>query len=288
MGQYDAARSLLRQTDPFESLRNTNPDHYLYLESLVGKSHFDGKLLEDKTEKRAKVARDLQQHVKLVAPNRLIQIIGESLKWQTSQNLLDPEAPYNIFFDHVPFTMAQEDQPIQRAFKKIQFPKGSHAEAAAFSSDGKSLCCGTVDGFLEIYNYLTGKLRKDLSFQAQESMMLIESAVLSVSYSNDSGFIVAGGQDGSINIFNAMTGDLTRMISNAHGQGVSYCQFSKDDSQILSTSFDYSIKIHGLKSGKCLKSFRGHSSFVNQACFSEDESIILTASSDGTVKVWHN
>lgn len=44
-------------------------------------------------------------------------------------------------------------------------------------------------------------------------------------------------------------------------------------------------RIHGLKSGKLLKEFRGHTSFVNNAIFTSDGSRVITASSDFTVKV---
>ncbi|OAD60876.1 WD40 repeat-containing protein SMU1 [Eufriesea mexicana] len=45
-------------------------------------------------------------------------------------------------------------------------------------------------------------------------------------------------------------------------------------------------RIHGLKSGKTLKEFRGHASFVNEVVFVPDGHNIISASSDGTVKVW--
>lgn len=57
------------------------------------------------------------------------------------------------------------------------------------------------------------------------------------------------------------------------------------ESNVLSNSF-FLCRIHGLKSGKTLKEFRGHSSFVNEATFTQDGHYIISASSDGTVKVW--
>lgn len=47
----------------------------------------------------------------------------------------------------------------------------------------------------------------------------------------------------------------------------------------------FSYRIHGLKSGKLLKEFRGHTSYVNDAIFTTDGSRVITASSDCTVKV---
>lgn len=44
-------------------------------------------------------------------------------------------------------------------------------------------------------------------------------------------------------------------------------------------------RIHGLKSGKLLKEFRGHTSYVNDAIFTNDGARVITASSDCTVKV---
>jgi WD40 repeat protein len=44
-------------------------------------------------------------------------------------------------------------------------------------------------------------------------------------------------------------------------------------------------RIHGLKSGKALKEFRGHTSYVNCVCYTQDGGRLVTGSSDGTVKV---
>lgn len=61
--------------------------------------------------------------------------------------------------------------------------------------------------------------------------------------------------------------------------------FLEVKSQFNPASTVLSPRIHGLKSGKILKEFRGHSSYVNSAVHSGDGTQVVTASSDGTVKV---
>lgn len=54
---------------------------------------------------------------------------------------------------------------------------------------------------------------------------------------------------------------------------------------MLSGSYDKLVKIHNIKSGKIVKEFRGHTSFVNAVLYSQDNNSVLSGSSDGTIKV---
>lgn len=49
----------------------------------------------------------------------------------------------------------------------MQMGKDNHAEACCFSSDGQYFATGSHDGLIEIWNFMTGKRRKDLPYQAE-------------------------------------------------------------------------------------------------------------------------
>lgn len=53
----------------------------------------------------------------------------------------------------------------------------------------------------------------------------------------------------------------------------------------ISNSWISLIRLHGLKSGKMLKEFRGHTAHINDVIFSHDGQHAISASADGTVKV---
>ncbi|KAI9239861.1 hypothetical protein MVEG_05303 [Podila verticillata NRRL 6337] len=288
--EIGTARTLLRQTKPTQLLRDQYPDRYIHLESVLSRSHFDPKVAYPngvpKEKRRQIIAQSLSSEVTVVAPSRLLTLLGQSLKFQEQQGMLPPDSAFDLFRGTVPVVQAETDDVPTKCYNTIKFPKKQHAECVVFSPNGQYLVTGSMDGFIEIWNYLTAKLRKDLKYQAEDNLMAMETAVLCLGFSKDSEMLASGAQDGKIKVWKVQTGQCLRRYSPAHNGGVTSVCFSPDGTQVLSASFDMTVRVHGLKSGKMLKEFRGHTSYVNHASFSADGTKILSSSSDGTVKIW--
>jgi WD40 repeat-containing protein SMU1 len=72
--------------------------------------------------------------------------------------------------------------------------------------------------------------------------MMMEDAVICVAFSRDSEMLASGGQDGKVKIWKIQTGQCLRRIENCHSKGVTCIEFSKDSAQIVTSSFDCTIR----------------------------------------------
>eukprot|EP00698_Gefionella_okellyi_P016871 TRINITY_DN486_c0_g1_i2.p1 TRINITY_DN486_c0_g1~~TRINITY_DN486_c0_g1_i2.p1 ORF type:complete len:516 (+),score=109.85 TRINITY_DN486_c0_g1_i2:378-1925(+) len=290
MREIDAGKALLRETEPMQHLKATDSDRFARLEQLLSKLAFDGKDLYgagvSRADRRQQIADDLVKEVAEVPPSRLMSLLGQALKWQQHSGLLPPGTEVDLFRGSAQVRNENTETVPNTVDKVIKFGSKSHAECAAFSSDGQWFVTGSVDGFVEVYDYNTGKLRKDLQYQAEERYMMHDDAVLAVAFSRDCELLVSASQNGKVKVWKIQTGQCLRKFDAAHSRGITSVMFNRDGTQVLTSSYDNLVRIHGLKSSKMLKEFRGHTAFVNDAKYTLDYSQVLSASSDGNVKLW--
>ncbi|KAI8082880.1 WD40-repeat-containing domain protein [Halteromyces radiatus] len=306
--ELGAARSLLRQSHPMYLLKQQHPERYLHLEHVLSRTFFDAKDAYPKNmtkEKRRQViAQELANEVSVASPSRLMTLLEQSAQWQCQQGLSTLNT-FDVFgggnhngndgenaikkTDVTP--MEEDDHHDQFAgtqHKTIKFPgKTAYAECMAFSSDGQFFITGSVDGFMEIWNPEKGKLRKDIRYQAEGNLMAMDESIICLAFDKFNETLVSGSTDGKIAAWRIQSGTCRRRISPAHSQGVTSVQLNKDATHILSGSYDQLIKIHSIKSGKLIKEFKGHTSFINSIMYINNDSNILSASSDGTIKLWN-
>lgn len=228
-----------------------------------------------------------------VPPGRLLALLGQALKWQQSIGQVplaggrfDLLAGKAAKGEGGGAAAARGERPCVAPARRTRVgSKKSHSECVAVSADGAFLVAGTSDGFIEVLDVATGKMRTDLQFQADDAFMMHDDSVLCVAFSRDSELLASGSLDGVIKVWRVRTGQLLRIFTAAHAGSTNSVMFSRDNSHVLSAGSDGLVRVHGLKSGRMIKEMRGHDGSVVRAVYGADMSRVYSGARDGSIKV---
>jgi WD40 repeat-containing protein SMU1 len=144
--------------------------------------------------------------------------------------------------------------------KIVKYPEESKISAMAMSHGGEYLALGFDDGLIEIYNPNQYKIDSKLEYQSNNNFIFHTSTVTCLAFQETDEMIATGDKSGQLKVWNLLTGKCLRKI-NTGSHPVSALSFGVDPSHILSAY--ETIDVYGLKSSNILRTFKGHSAYVN-------------------------
>lgn len=111
---------------------------------------------------------------------------------QQSQGLLPTGTAFDLFRGTAQGQRDEIESFPTTLDREIRVPKACHHECGKFSPDGHMLITGSADGMIEVWDFMTGKIRQDLEYQADEQYMCHSTAVLCVDLTKDNELLVSG------------------------------------------------------------------------------------------------
>uniref|UniRef100_A0A7S2RPI1 WD40 repeat-containing protein SMU1 n=1 Tax=Mucochytrium quahogii TaxID=96639 RepID=A0A7S2RPI1_9STRA len=286
-GEFNVAKQILKESEDLNRLKLENGELYDNLQELVYRPEHRKKKKLDKEV----LVRSILSGVQDCPRSRLLELLGYSLRWQRKQNgspcLVPRTNKTKRKRDRDELSDESHSDIVE--ISKIRLGSESPAHAIAFSSNNRMFATGSVDGFLEIWDWKTGKLRKDLAYQANDNILKHRNGILSIDFSQQEDALVSCSSDGVIKIWDILSGTCKIKLKRAHeGKPVGCVKFTPQGDNIVSGGDDSMVRVHSCKTGRMLCHMAGHKGSVSSICFSQFQGnpVIASSSADHTVKIW--
>jgi WD40 repeat protein len=180
------------------------------------------------------------------------------------------------------------DREVRSFSGRLAGHRGSVA-SVAFSPDGRYVLSGSHDKTLKLWNMSTGQNIRSFSGHTDQ--------VMSVAFSPDGRYALSGSWDCTLKLWDVATGREVHSFSGHRKDptrralpprcSVWSVAFSPDGRYALSGSYDRTLKLWDVFTGKEIRSFSGHTGGeVWSVAFNPDGRYILSGSADETLKLW--
>jgi WD40 repeat protein len=159
--------------------------------------------------------------------------------------------------------------------------------SVSWNHDSSQIASGSYDTTIKIWDSSSGIVLHTLAGHS--------GFVMSVAWNHDSSKIVSGSADGTMKIWDCKksisdcrtTWKLLKTLEG-HSHFVNSVSWNHhDSSQIVSGSWDKTIKIWDSSTGILLRTLTDHSGWVKLVSWSHDDTKIVSGSYDKTVRIWN-
>lgn len=147
-----------------------------------------------------------------------------------------------------------------------------------FSPDGTEVVTGGDDGTARVWNADTGEERVLLAGPRER--------VAFVAFSPDGQRVVTSSRDDHIRIWDVTREGQRESVTVADPTVALRASYNPDGSEFLTSSFDGNAYLWDAATGRLVRTFQGHTSWIYAASFSPDGDRVATAGRDSTARVW--